>query len=347
MINKADIVFGGSFGDEGKGKIVAALAKTGEYDFVCRWGGGSNAGHTIYINGKKHVTHLIPSGIFHGVKSVIGPGCVVNPEGFYRELAVLAQAGFDTSLVKVDPRAHVVKNEYLGDSINGSTGQGIAPTYAAKAARTGTRAAEVLDSRFVLPRGVEHHLDGNILCEGAQGIWLDVDYGNYPYVTSSSCAPAGALSLGIPPHKIDKIICVIKAYDTRVGEDPIYDARWKPNWGDTWATEIAALGNEFGATTGRPRRVRPLDLDAVYNNWCITGFTELVVNKYDILTQHKQNNRSSNSFRLIANSTMECFKTYEDWKTYITTFLTENGISCNIVFSGSPEHLVTEAAHCL
>jgi len=112
-IKYVDICCGLSWGDEGKGKIVSQLSKSGEYDFVCRWSGGNNAGHTVYVGNKRYSTHLIPSGIFYGIKSVIGPGCVVNYDSFMKEVSYLKENGFDISLIKISPRAHVVSEEHI------------------------------------------------------------------------------------------------------------------------------------------------------------------------------------------------------------------------------------------
>ena len=157
MINNADVVVGLAWGDEGKGKVTSYLASIGSYDYICRWAGGSNAGHTVYLNEKQYKTHVIPSGIFHGIPSIIGPGCVVNKEKLYAELDYLHKNGFDINLVKVSPRAHIVTDEHLQIDIHmmarelGTTSNGIAPCYAEKAARTGLRAAQILLGNASIP----------------------------------------------------------------------------------------------------------------------------------------------------------------------------------------------------
>ena len=113
MINSVDIVSGLAWGDEAKGKIVAQLAKSGKYNYVCRWAGGNNAGHTIYINNQKYKTHLIPSGVFYNVKSIIGPDCVVNKKSFFEELNYLLEHGFNIDLVKISPKAHIITDEHI------------------------------------------------------------------------------------------------------------------------------------------------------------------------------------------------------------------------------------------
>jgi adenylosuccinate synthase len=209
MIKYADIIVGLAWGDEGKGKISSALAKN--YDMICRWNGGPNAGHTVYIDDKKYKTHLIPSGVFHGKSSIIGPNCVINIKKFYEEIRYLKENGFDPSLVKVHPYAHVITLNHIAYDLEhlkpklGTTGQGIAPCYADKANRVGIQAWEQLDNEYLW----DMKLDGKILCEGAQSIWLDINWGNYPYVTSSETFPHNACSLGFSPKKIRKIIPIM------------------------------------------------------------------------------------------------------------------------------------------
>ena len=142
-VNEVDICCGLAWGDEAKGKIVSQLSKNGDYDFVCRWSGGNNAGHTVFVDGKKYKTHLIPSGIFFGIKSIIGPGCVININAFHKEIEYLKANGFDTSLIKISPKAHVILQEHINEDINkykdllGTTSNGIAPCYRDKYGRTG------------------------------------------------------------------------------------------------------------------------------------------------------------------------------------------------------------------
>ena len=217
-VDLVDIVYGADWGDGGKGKVSAFLSSKKNpngkpfYDFVARWGGGQNAGHTVYVGGKKYKTHIIPSGVFHGIKSLIGPGCVFNPELLLKEIFDLADAGVDTTLLMIHPNSHIVTKEHLDfDSKNlakklGTTSRGIAPSYAAKSARTGIRFCDWLNSndentaelsKFMM----KDHVYGNILCEGAQGFHLDINWGNYPYVTSSETLPYAACSIGFSPKR--------------------------------------------------------------------------------------------------------------------------------------------------
>jgi len=331
-IKFADVVSDLSWGDTGKGKVTSYLAKIGDYDFVCRWAGGNNAGHTVFVDGKKYKTHLIPSGVFHGIKSVIGPGCVVHPVSFMKEINYLKDNGFDTSLVKVSPKAHIVQDSHINyDSQNlsrslGTTSKGIAPCYADKMARTGIRASQVLSDEYLW----DEKLYGKILCEGAQGFYLDIDYGNYPYVTSSTTLPYGACSLGIPPQKIRKIFGICKAYDTRSGIDPDFPPELLD---DPELTLIGDLGQEYGVTTGRRRTVNWLNVDKLAHAIEMTGVTHLVVNKCDIL-------KEAGIFRIIESGEPVTAPDFKQFKQLIKREID----SCDhmieeIIFSEDPEVL--------
>jgi len=290
-VNFADIVYGVAWGDEAKGKISHVLAsrksadnEKSYYDYVCRWNGGQNAGHTVYHNGKKFATHLVPSGVFHGIPSIIGPGCVLNIELFYRELDELKSQGIDISLVKVFPNTHIVTESHIAEDKAtlghlGTTARGIAPAYRDKYARKGLLAKDsALDSDFIF----DGELSGNILCEGAQGFWLDINWGNYPYVTSSECLPYAACSLGFAPQKIRNIWGAAKIYDTRSGTDPKFPESLLDN---PILYSIAIAGSEFGTTTGRPRKVNWLNLDDLVRASNTSGVTHLVISKCDVLEQ--------------------------------------------------------------
>jgi len=283
MIKHVDIVCDLSWGDTGKGKITNYLSSKNRYDVVARWAGGNNAGHTIWKGENKYKTHLIPSGIFNNTLSVIGPSCVLNEKSFYEEIDYLKESGFNTSLVKVSPRTHIVLEEHIKEDKErlynklGTTAKGIAPCYASKMARTGVLAKDVLDSKYILK---QEELSGKILCEGAQGFYLDIDWGNYPYVTSSITLPYGACSLGFSPHKIKDMWGITKAYDTRSGNDPLFpDTLFEDK--DLYA--LGLLGEETGVTTGRKRKVDWLNLDYLIKAIRISGVNILVVNKCDVL----------------------------------------------------------------
>jgi len=331
-VNYVDVVADLSWGDTGKGKIVSALVKRNNYDFVCRWAGGNNAGHTVFLKGRKYKTHLVPSGIFHGVRSIIGPACVVHPDSLKAELKYLEDNGFDTSLVKVSPRAHIVLDKHITEDKKklakklGTTSKGIAPCYSDKMARTSWQAKDLLPEELLW----DEKLYGNVLCEGAQGFYLDIDHGNYPYVTSSTTLPYGACSLGFPPQKIRKIWGTCKVYDTRSGVDPLFPQELLE---DPELSELGELGEEYGVTTGRRRIVNWLNLDMLSNAVRISGATELVLNKMDILTK-------LGTFKLQHEGELKEFKKWEGFRGYISDALAGcGGMVKNIHFSGHTERI--------
>ena len=297
-----DIIFGLCWGDEGKGKISSCLSS--QYDYVCRWNGGPNAGHTVYLNGKKYKTHIIPSGVFHGKKSIIGPNCVININKFFDEIELLEQEGFDTSLIKVSPKTHVITDRHvIYDKILlqkklGTTGQGIAFAYSDKMLRKGKLAKDFLDKKFIW----DGKLNGNILCEGAQSFWLDINYGDYPYVTSSETLPYSACSLGFSPKIIRDIIGIAKIYDTKSGKDPLFP---ESLWDNEDLNKIIELGEEFGTTTGRKRIINWLRIDKLVYAINTSGVTKLIINKCDILEE-------LSLFRLINNDKLLFFNKFKE-----------------------------------
>lgn len=297
MIVFADVIVDLQYGDTGKGKVAHALAASDEYNVVLRYNGGSNAGHTVFHNGIKVVTHQVPLGVLFGKKSIIGPGCVVNINKLNAELAELNANGFNTKgLVFVDRRAHLVTDEHLVEDFNdkdiGTTKQGIGPAYRDKYARKGYRIGsfiqegkapkvghlfDIIDTYYFLHKTEEKY---RILCEGAQGFHLDIDWGQYPYVTSSHCTVGSACLNGIPPHKIRKVIGTMKAYETYVGNRNDYTDSENEVF-----KKIQEVGHEYGATTGRPRKVNWLNLDRVIQAIHINGATDVIINKADVLKQ--------------------------------------------------------------
>tara|TARA_R110002110_G_scaffold26606_1_gene97562 strand:+ start:7406 stop:8392 length:987 start_codon:yes stop_codon:yes gene_type:complete len=280
-----DIIVDLQYGDCGKGKITHFLCKEHKYTHVVRYNGGCNAGHTIYHEGEKFVTHHIPAGVFFGVKSIIGPGCVVNTEKFMQELEMLESKGISArNLVKIAKNTHIITRNHLNedglDTKIGTTKRGNGPAYRDKYDRNGVRAEDVPQlSEFLIDFYEEMHQEGVIaLFEGAQGFGLDVDWGDYPYVTSSHCTAAGALLNGIPPQAVRNVWGVAKAYETYVGtknfqgEDPVFD-------------EICEVGQEYGATTGRKRQVNWFDWNLFHKAFNINGVTHLVINKMDVLRE--------------------------------------------------------------
>ena len=335
-----DVLLGLQWGDEGKGKIVDYLAP--KYDFIARFQGGPNAGHTLEFDGIKHVLHQIPSGIFRDNKhNIIGNGVVLDPVIFMDEI-IQIEKKFNLDLTKIlsiSTRAQLISpvhrlldkvlEKNKGDSKIGSTLKGIGPTYQDKIGRHGLRVGEVLSKNFndKYNKQKSYHdnfLDGhydqsfideekkffesikklkkfkivdteylmnkninrgkNILAEGAQGTLLDIDFGSYPFVTSSNTTTAGAcIGLGISPNKILNVFGIFKAYCTRVGAGPFPTELF-----DDIGKKIASNGNEFGSTTGRARRCGWLDIPALKYSIMLNGVTELYMMKADVLSDFNE-----------------------------------------------------------
>lgn len=329
-------VVGGHWGDEGKGKVVDALA--GEHDLVIRYNGGANAGHTIVGDRGTFRLHLVPSGVLHPhVTCLIGPGVVVSPDVLIDELRMLEATGIATHNVLISSRAHllfphhvaldVLEEQARGKGQHGTTKQGIWPAYADKVARVGVRVGDLLRERYLIeqvryqvertsrvmtgayrapgldveavlaqcrrwrealgPRIVDSHplvqraLRGGrrILLEGHLGVMRDLDWGIYPFVTSSTCLPGGAAAgAGIPAARITRVVGVVKAYTTAVGSGPM-----PTELRDEVGARLREVGQEFGATTGRPRRCGWFDGVAARYAAEVAGFTELAVMKLDVL----------------------------------------------------------------
>ena len=289
-INNVDICCGLNWGDEAKGKIVSELLKKYKYDWVCRWNGGSNAGHTIYIDGKKYATHIVPAGVFYNISCFIGPDCYINRDALKSEMEYLKYSGFDISKVYISKKAHVVTSEHVDEDNNlykkqqGSTGMGIAPCAKDKYARRGLRVED--DEMFPYKENIwktdDNPLKGDILCEGSQGFWLDINYGSYPYVTSTSTLPYGACSLGFPHCKIRNIYGATKVYDTRVGVDPYFSHKHSSKYTKMFE-EIAEVAEEYGTTTKRKRKIEWLNMDKLIFAINTSGSNIIIFSKIDIL----------------------------------------------------------------
>lgn len=282
-MNKIDVVLGLQYGDEGKGKITNQMAKSGRYDYVMRYNGGGNAGHTIYVDGKKIVTHLVPCGVLHGIPSVIGSGCVLNLNNFFVELDYLDGLGYDTSLVKVAYNCHIVTDDHvIEDSQDvriGTTRTGNGPCYRDKVTRVGKRAEDIKELKDFVIDFSSNGANYNILAEGAQGYWLDVDHGDYPYVTSSNCGIGAVINNGFSHKEINSVVGVAKAYSTYVG------AKEYQKTDDPRFEEIRKIGLEYGATTGRSRQIDWLDLNELTIACLRNGVDHLIINKLDVLEQ--------------------------------------------------------------
>lgn len=332
----SQVVVGTQWGDEGKGKIVDVLAE--KADMIVRFQGGDNAGHTVIVNGKKYVLHLLPSGVLHkDAVCVIGPGVVCNPFVLLEEMDTLEKGGLTCDHIVISDRAQILmpyhryQDKLEEESANhkiGTTQKGIGPCYSDKYARRGIRYHELLDFESFKVRlkevldfknklftnvyganpldydtivkdfekiydrivpmiketthMVNEALDQNknVLFEGAQAMMLDINYGTYPYVTSSSPTSAGvATGAGVAVNRLQTIIGVVKAYSTRVGEGPFVTELL-----DSTGENLRAVGAEYGATTGRPRRCGWLDLLVVKHASTMNGLTDIVLTKIDVLT---------------------------------------------------------------
>ena len=283
----ADIIVDLQYGDCGKGKVTHTLLESGDYTHCIRYNGGCNAGHTIYHKGEKFITHHIPAGVFWGVKSIIGPGCVVNLETFYKEIRQLESKGvICNGLVFIAKGAHIITSEHLvedaSDSKIGTTKRGNGPAYRDKYARKGVRAETIPGLEpYLVDMYEELHNEKNetiALFEGAQGFGLDIDWGDYPYVTSSHCTTAGAMLNGIPPQSVRHVWGVAKCYETYVGNKKFETAA-------QIFSQIREVGQEYGATTGRPRQCNWLNIDLLKRAAKINGVTNLVINKMDVLRE--------------------------------------------------------------
>ncbi|WP_135257058.1 adenylosuccinate synthase [Thermus caldilimi] len=320
-------IIGAQWGDEGKGKVVDALAQ--EADYVIRYQGGANAGHTVVAEGRVFKLNLLPSGVIHPhAVNVLGDGMVIDPFRFQEELAALRKEGFHPQVL-VSERAHLVlphhKHVESRHNFVGTTGRGIGPAYSDRARRVGIRAGDLLKEevlrervrRLLLEKPNSTREAGwdteekamadlyrmreilapfvadtgsllrealkrgkRLLFEGAQATLLDLNYGTYPYVTSSHPTVGGILvGTGLNHKAITKVYGVAKAYATRVGEGP-----FPTELQGKLAHYLRERGGEYGTTTGRPRRVGWLDLVALKYACEVNGFDGLALTKLDVLS---------------------------------------------------------------
>jgi len=333
----AIVLVGAQWGDEGKGKATDLLGS--DVDYVVKFNGGNNAGHTIVIEGEKYALHLLPSGILTPTCTpVIGNGVVIDLAVLFEEIDGLEARGVDTSRLLVSANAHIiapynrvldkVTERFLGSRKIGTTGRGIGPTYADKMSRTGIRVQDLFDEK-ILRQKVEAALEfknqvlakiynrraievdevveellgyaarlrpmvadtslvleqalnegKTVLMEAGQATLLDVDHGTYPFVTSSNATSGGACTgSGIPPTRVDRVIAILKAYSTRVGEGP-----FPTELHDDLGEFLRKTGAEYGTTTGRPRRCGWVDTVVGRYATRINGVTDFVITKLDVLT---------------------------------------------------------------
>jgi adenylosuccinate synthase len=333
----AIVLVGAQWGDEGKGKATDALGAS--VDYVVKYNGGNNAGHTVVVDGEKYALHLLPSGILTpGCVPVIGNGAVIDLSVLFEEIEGLTARGIDCSRLLVSANAHIIPpynrtldrvvERFLGSRKIGTTGRGIGPTYADKMNRVGIRVQDLFDEGILQQKisgalyqknqllvkvfnrravteaevfdelmayaarlrpmvadvGLEltSALDRGeiVLFEGGQATMLDVDHGSYPFVTSSNATAAGACTgSGVPPTRIDRVVAVVKAYATRVGEGPFPTELF-----DASGERLRSVGGEYGTTTGRPRRCGWYDAPVARFAARINGVTDFVLTKLDVLT---------------------------------------------------------------
>ncbi|MBF0522659.1 MAG: adenylosuccinate synthase [Candidatus Omnitrophica bacterium] len=336
------VVIGSQWGDEGKGKLIDILSQN--TDITARYQGGNNAGHTVIVDDKQYIFHLLPSAILHeGKVCVIGNGVVVDPKALLVEIEELAGKGIKVSAerLRISGLCHVVMPYHrILDGLRetkrknkiGTTGRGIGPCYADKVTRCGIRVIDLLNPKMLKEKLADNLREKNeifrkvygrndfrfrniyqeylaygkalapyvcdtaiylneaidqkksVLFEGAQGTFLDIDFGTYPFVTSSNSIVGGVCAgTGVPPTKIDKAIACVKAYTTRVGEGP-FPTEFSTHLEDV----IRQKGKEYGATTGRPRRCGWFDSLLVRYSVIINGISELAIMKLDVLDELKE-----------------------------------------------------------
>ena len=330
---KTDIIVDLQYGDCGKGKIAHHLLRTGNYTHCIRYNGGCNAGHTIYHEGKKMVTHHIPAGVFYNTKSIIGPGCVLNIEQFFKEMKELREAGLDFSddLVKIAKNVHIITDKHMQkdgkDSTIGTTKRGNGPAYSEKYGREGIRAENIPELKpYLIDLYDELYSSpsNEILFEGAQGFGLDIDWGDYPYVTSSHCTAPSALLNGVSWQTINRVYGVAKPYETYVG---LKD--FEPKEDADLFEQIRQVGAEFGATTGRSRQINWMNLDLILKAVRMNGVTDLIFNKMDVMDE-------VGVYKIYTNDNLVILNTSNAFKEFVKNKLPS---SVNIVYSYSPEKI--------
>ena len=335
----ASVLVGTKWGDEGKGKITDLIS--GDFDVVCRYGGGANAGHMVVANGHKLALHQIPSGIVHeDALSVIGNGCIVDPTVILEEIDTLKAQGLSCEGLRISGNAHIVMpyhrdldgahEKNLGKNLIGTTKRGIGPCYMDKMNRTGLRMQDMLDDdtfreklaaalayqnpilekvyglpTYTVEQICEDFLPyaerlrpyiiesskllneelaagKNILFEGAQATMLDIDFGTYPFVTSSNCSAGGAVTgSGVGMKYVDRVLGIAKAYITRVGSGPFPTEIPED---DECGDKLCQIGGEYGVTTGRKRRCGWYDAVTIAYAARVNGLTDLAITKLDVLS---------------------------------------------------------------
>ena len=369
-----NLILGTQWGDEGKGKVVDYFSK--DADYVVRFQGGNNAGHTIKVGNQIYKLHITPSGVIQGKIGIIGNGCVIDPEILIKEINDLINRNIKPKLI-ISDRANIImpyhklldgaEEKVLGNKKIGTTKKGIGPCYSDKISRNGIRVSDLLskqtlskkldiiipikqkifksynikqklDKKEILDKYINYgiklknyvnstHIElnkaikagKNILFEGAQGTMLDIDYGTYPYTTSSHTIAGGAcIGSGIAPSHIDDIIGIMKAYTTRVGEGPFPTELFNKT-----GKHLVDKGHEYGTTTSRQRRCGWLDLVVVKHSCMISGITKIAITKLDVLdnlkkikicTNYNINGNKISYFPANIDQVKECIPVYKEFK---------------------------------
>ncbi len=391
------VVVGAQWGDEGKAKVTDLLSK--DANFIIRYQGGCNAGHTVVVGNETFKFHLIPSGVLNkGKKCFIGSGVVVHPETFNKEINDLKARNIDLSNLKLSPLASITMPYHIdldgasessrNENKIGTTKKGIGPTYTDKIARVGLKVQDLYDEELsskldkILPLKnsiltkvyglkpyskeeilqlckeyaqifkpyvcenwqetlIEAKKNGNILFEGAQGVMLDVDFGTYPYVTSSNPIAGGASTgSGLGPNAIDEVIGVFKAYITRVGEGPFVT-----ELDNEIGKQIQTIGAEFGTTTGRARRCGWFDAVVAKYSVLVSGITQIALTKIDVFDtfdeiklctsyRDKRNGKIYTNYptNISLHKHLEpVYETFEGWKTDISNIQNFNDLPQNLI----------------
>lgn len=365
------VIIGAQWGDEGKGKIVDYLADKAEN--VIRFSGGANAGHTIVANGQTYKLHLVPSGmVYPGKQCLLGSAMVIDPEALFKELDEIHAQGVEwKGRLFISDRAHLVLPSYKEiDKAQdlkrrfpiGTTGRGIGIAYGQKANRDGLRICDLYDEKFysrltpeekaflnpykekMAPMVVnaaywmEERKKGMNLFEGAQGALLDLDSGTYPFVSSGfSCSAGAAIGSGVGPKKLDKILGIFKAYQTRVGNGP-FPTEFKQERDGNLEHLVRELGHEYGVTTGRARRCGYLDLVALRYACIVNSITGLVLTHIDVYDE-MDTIQACVGYRINGKETAEfpsrisdlehaepVLKTFKGWKKPLGDVRSKNGL---------------------
>ncbi len=334
----SSIIIGLQYGDEGKGKVTNCMIRNNKihsFTHCVRYNGGPNAGHTIYHNNKKLVTHQVPTGIIYGLKCVIGPNCALDIKKLQDEIDMLKNHGIQNieENLKISFNTHIIQPKHINEDVStdkiGSTGCGMRPVYRDKYNRSGLRVdkdynigtkicgCEVIDPYVFLNK------DGTkILFEGAQGFELDINWGKYPFVTSSQCDTGMIVSCGYSFRKIKNVYGIAKIYNTYVGA-----MDYQPN--DEKLIKLQKLGEEFGSTTNRKRQCNWLNLDELLRSININSVTDLIINKCDIFQQLE-------FYKLYHNGDGVEFKTFDEMKTYIRAAVPNH---IHLIFSSNKDSI--------